>query len=676
MSKAKFIQENGETILPITHEEAVLDNDGKNLPSKYQQKQDENLLTESKTIVGAINELSTKGGGDNKVDSFFALSETLFTLDANDILNIKGIYRTTSETLNLPSVCYDDTSSTSAYGILITLTQTSGAPWGMQLYCPIDGAYIGATFSRTLWNFNDDGSLNARDWSLPKAQFIETSSGDILQDSLDNTWDWIQGDENWIQEVSDVAYANQDKIGETELVTNDKTLTGAINELFQSANNGKQLIADAIGNESVTVDSTFSAMSEAIIELKREGENEVENTRSTLASLMQEGGYNITGDEDINSLLELLELSGISVNEIMQIACGSYFTFILKNDGSLWSCGDNEYGQLGLGTSDTNLHATFTKVTTNINNDVKQISCASDYTFILKNDGSVWSCGRNDLGQLGLGDSTSRNTFTKVTTNINNVKRIVCGGYHTAILKTDGSVWSCGTNYYGQLGLGDSTSRDTFTQVTTNINNDVKQISCGQFHTVLLKNDGSVWSCGGNDYGHLGLGDTSNRYTFTKVTTNINNDVKQISCGNTYTFILKNDGSVWSCGRNSSGQLGLNNTTDQSTFTKVTTNINNDVKQISCGGAFTFIIKNDGSVWSCGQNNYYQLGLSDTSNRYTFTQVTTNINNVKRIVCGIRHTFTLKNDGSVWSCGNNEYGQLGLGDSTNKTTFTQVTSGI
>ena len=63
MSKAKFIQENGETILPITHEEAVLDNDGKNLPSKYQQKQDENLLTDAKTIVGAINELSTKSGG-------------------------------------------------------------------------------------------------------------------------------------------------------------------------------------------------------------------------------------------------------------------------------------------------------------------------------------------------------------------------------------------------------------------------------------------------------------------------------------------------------------------------------------------------------------------------------------------------------------------------------------
>ena len=69
MSKAKFIQENGETILPITHEEAVLDNDGKNLPSKYQQKQDESLLTESKTIVGAINELSTKGGGEGTITS-------------------------------------------------------------------------------------------------------------------------------------------------------------------------------------------------------------------------------------------------------------------------------------------------------------------------------------------------------------------------------------------------------------------------------------------------------------------------------------------------------------------------------------------------------------------------------------------------------------------------------
>ena len=355
----------------------------------------------------------------------------------------------------------------------------------------------------------------------------------------------------------------------------------------------------------------------------------------------------------------------MSYHDVKQIACGEYHTFILKNDGSVWSCGNNGQGQLGLG--DTTNRTTFTQVTTNINNDVKQIACGRDHTIIIKNDGSIWGCGASV--QLGLGDTVSSYTFTQVTTNINyDVKQIACGRYYTFILKNDGSVWSCGRNGQGYLGLGDNTNRNTFTKVTTNINNDVKQIACGNEHTFILKNDGSVWSCGAS--GQLGLGDTTNKTTFTQVTTNINNDVKQIACVKYHTFILKNDGSIWGCGLNTYGELGLGDTTNRTTFTQVTTNINNDVKQVVCGIQLTFILKNDGSVWACGFNSYGSVGLGDTTNRTTFTQVTTNINNdVKQIACGDIHTFILKNDGSVYSCGNNGQGQLGLGNTTNRNIF-------
>ena len=460
----------------------------------------------------------------------------------------------------------------------------------------------------------------------------------------------------------------KDTMSINELNTNSKTVIGAINELFQDVDNGKNLIATSIGNPLVDGNSSFKAMSEAILGLRRTSENETD-AKEVLYNMMIEDGYNEANiNMTVDELIELLDDSGIQVDEIKQIACGTNHTFILKNDGSIWSCGLNHVGQLGLG--DTDNRTTFTQVTTNINNDVKEVSCGYYRTFILKNDGSIWSCGNNDRGQLGLGDATTRTTFTQVTTNINNdVKLIACGDYHTFIIKNDGSVWSCGYNQYGQLGLGDVGNKSTFTQVTTNINNDVKQISCGEYHTFILKNDGSVWSCGYNTWGQLGLNDTTYRNTFTKVTTNINNDVKQIACGYNYTFILKNDGSVWSCGYNEYGQLGLNNTTNRTTFTQVTTNINNVVKQISCGNAHTFILKNDGSVWSCGYNDQGQLGLNDTTNRTTFTQVTTNINNdVKQISCGY-HTFILKNDGSVWGCGYNNYGQLGLGSTTQKNTF-------
>ena len=138
-----------------------------------------------------------------------------------------------------------------------------------------------------------------------------------------------------------------EKIGDiSQLSTQEKgSLVGAINELFQSANNGKELIANAIGDSSITADDTFSAMSEAIIEIRDKNEN----TRTTLANLMVEGGYKITGDEDINVLLELLTVSGISISDIKNIVSGYNHMFVLKNDGSAIAYGLNDKGQLGLG---------------------------------------------------------------------------------------------------------------------------------------------------------------------------------------------------------------------------------------------------------------------------------------------------------------------------------------
>ena len=478
-----------------------------------------------------------------------------------------------------------------------------------------------------------------------------------LQEAIDNV------------DVSD----KQDKT-DNSLLTNDKSLVGAINELFQNANNGKQLIASAIGDEFINGNSTFTAMSEAILALRRNTDNETD-AKEVLYNMMIEDGYNeATSGMTVDELIQLLDDSQISIGDIKQMACGYRHTVILKIDGSVWSCGWNVYGELGLGNTTTK--TTFTQVTTNINNDVKQIACGSYHTVILKNDGSIWSCGANNNGQLGLGDTTNRNTFTQVT---NDVKQIDCGDNHTFILKNDGSVWCCGRNQYGQLGLGDvdDNVHSTFTQVITNINNDVNQIACCYDFTFILKNDGSVYSCGRNDHGELGLNDNTYKPSFTQVTTNINNDVKQIACGYAHALILKNDGSLWGCGWNINGELGLNDTATRYTFTQVTTNINNDVKQVACGCDFTVILKNDGSIWSCGYNSAGQLGLGNNTTRKTFTQVTTNINNdVKQISCGYNHTFILKNDGSIWGCGYNGSGQLGLGDTTNRKTFTKVTTNI
>ena len=286
-------------------------------------------------------------------------------------------------------------------------------------------------------------------------------------------------------------------------------------------------------------------------------------------------------------------------------------------------------------------------------------------SFIIKNDGTLWGCGENSYGQLGLEDTSNRKTFAMIGINTNDINSVYCGDYHTFILKNDGTLFGCGYNAYGQLGLGDTNNRTTFT-IISNVN-DVKSIYCGVDCTFMLKNDGTLWGCGSNSGGILGLGDRSNRTVFTKIT----NDVKSVSCGYYHTVMLKNDGTLWGCGENSYGQLGLENTGSKTIFTQITTNVY-DVKSVHCGGRFTLMLKNDGTLWTCGHNGYGQLGLGDTSSRETFTQVT-NMDNIKSIYCGDYYcSFILKNDGTLWACGRNDYGQLGLENTSYETTFTKI----
>ena len=194
-------------------------------------------------------------------------------------------------------------------------------------------------------------------------------------------------------------------------------------------------------------------------------------------------------------------------------------------------------------------------------------------SYILKNDNTLWGCGWNDYGQLGLGDKTNRTTFTQITTNTDNIKSIYCGGMHTIILKNDGTLWGCGWNKDGQLGLGDKDNRTTFTIIGINSGN-IKEIYSSGDHTIILKNDNTLWTCGYNDYGSLGLGDTNDRYIFTQITNNVDN-VKLIWCGGHHTLILKNDGTLWGCGYNIVGELGLGDKTHRYTLTQITANVDN-----------------------------------------------------------------------------------------------------
>jgi len=214
----------------------------------------------------------------------------------------------------------------------------------------------------------------------------------------------------------------------------------------------------------------------------------------------------------------------------------------------------------------------------------------------------------NACGQLGLGDTTYRNTFTAVPALPDGKvsKQVIAGCSHTMILAEDGTVFVCGDNSEVQLGLGDNTYRNTFTAVPALPDGKVaKQVIAGCVHTMILAEDGTVFACGWNDYGQLGLGDTTHRNTFTAVPALPDGKVaKRVVVGGHHTMILAEDGTVFACGYNNKGQLGLGDTTNRNTFTAVPALPDGKVaKQVVAGGYHTMILAEDGTVFACGSND-------------------------------------------------------------------------
>ena len=255
--------------------------------------------------------------------------------------------------------------------------------------------------------------------------------------------------------------------------------------------------------------------------------------------------------------------------------------------------------------------------------------------------------------------------FVKVLDNksypaIYDVKKISAED-HSLIVKKDGSLWTCGYGTYGQLGIGTLSHRF----LPTKIMNDVAECSAGRYHSLMVKIDGSLWVCGYNNYGQLGDGTTEDRLVPVKIMDN----VKSVSAGSYHSLILKTDGSLWACGDNYYGRLGDGTTINRRSPKKVM----DGVASMSAGGTHSLILKTDGSLWACGYNSKGQLGDGTQTDRSTPVKV---MDGVISMSAGGDHTLILKTDGSLWACGRNNYGQLGDGTTTSRSTPVKVMDGV
>ena len=326
-----------------------------------------------------------------------------------------------------------------------------------------------------------------------------------------------------------------------------------------------------------------------------------------------------------------------------QVSGGYNYTAAIKTDGTLWTFGQGAdpfngsvlRGKLGVNDADGRaIPVTTFAGGTNWN----QVSAGSHHTAAIKTDGSLWIWGANNNGQLGINNATL--TLTPVTTFAggNTWKSVTCGEYHTAAIKTDGTLWVWGASGGTNGAPNRSTPVTTFAGGTT-----WKQVSAGTNHTAAIKTDGTLWGWGGNG-GKLGDNTTTDRGTpvptFAGGTT-----WKQVSAGNGLTAAIKTDGTLWVWGGNGYGQLGTNNNITRST--PVTTFAGgNNWKQVDVG-AITAAIKTDGTLWVWGHNgtnNLAFLGINDTSNTTRSTPVTTFAggNNWKQVSGLSQHTVAIQ----------------------------------
>lgn len=221
---------------------------------------------------------------------------------------------------------------------------------------------------------------------------------------------------------------------------------------------------------------------------------------------------------------------------------------------------------------------------------------------------------------------------------------IAAGTNHTLVIRNNNTLWAAGDNSYGQLGVADIDS-----SAGVKVLSDVTYAEANDNVSFAIDSKGTLYGWGDNGSGQISAGTTS--YMVNKPLKLMDN-VAAVSAGMDHTVALTNDGTAYGWGSNTYGQLGMaeNNSKNGATV------IMKDVADIAAGDGFTLLVTKSGELYGCGLNDNGQLGLSNFKDQNTPTK---SLSGVSRVEAGAAHTVALKTDGSVWTTGLNDCGQLG-----------------
>ena len=348
----------------------------------------------------------------------------------------------------------------------------------------------------------------------------------------------------------------------------------------------------------------------------------------------------------------------------------------------LWTWGYNGYGQLGDGTvgndGDTDNSKSSPVQTVAGGTNWKQVSCGSYNIGGIKTDGTLWIWGLGSSGQLGHNLPPPVPNWEGVSSPIQTVaggtnwKQLSIGLQGSSAIKTDGTLWSWGVNIYGELGDNSRTNRSSPVQTVSGGTN-WKQVSFGNSFVGAIKTDGTLWTWGYNFYGQLGNNDRTDRSSPVQTVAGGTN-WKQVSSSNANSVAaIKTDGTLWTWGNNNAGQLGDNTIVDKSSPVQTVAGGTN-WKQVSSSNACA-AIKTDGTLWLWGANNVGQLGNNTTTNRSSPVQTVAGGTNWKQVSSGGAAIGAIKTDGTLWTWGYGYNGELGTNNRTDRSSPVQTVAG-
>ena len=475
---------------------------------------------------------------------------------------------------------------------------------------------------------------------------------------------------------------------ETNVSSNYLTQTGTINAELNIRNEyiktGETLDISVLSEETFNVfiaektdknDWTWTSSNEDVATVDNKGSvtgREIGYTTIT--------GYNSKTGVKAKAIINVYRNKEGAITK-PQIEVGPDYSVILKEDGTVWTTGRNNYGQLGNGTTTNSNKPVQVKIDENTYlTNIRKISATDTCVVALATNGEVYAWGRNNYRQLGQGDTTNCLYAKKVKTEdgtgyIQNIIDVIANNSNTVYLDKNGGLYICG---YSSNGIFLEKTPSTKGVTYLGQKNAIK-ITGGYINVGLITTTGKAVAWGQNDYGTFGAGNTSTKETIVAYDVN---DFK-IACYG--SIVLKEDGKAYAAGKNSYGQLGIGNTTNTSTLTQISIDTNSKIKYIAPGGDTSAVMTSDGTVYETGYNYYGVLSNGTTTNSSKFmpllnndgSSVTDGFIIPEKIIDSSTDFYPtifsiIKKDGTVWTSGNNSYGQLGNSTNINSKYLTQT----